>query len=326
MASIPCSIHAEFSSSSPSVTTWSRPSSPSPPPLPELCSVGSPRRSPFLGPVKTLAWVRTRNSAVMGTRVGGGGGECARCCSELPQHSCIRSQMGLHFTSTSSLRHRQFAKQVKFSGKNLDLIVPPLVLASMMRERASIRWSRPLSATESSGITSEDSPSSSTISKDVTSERTNPDSVNTDRAASGTQLSSTGAQPTMTKADTATPATQEGATKRTPLTAREKLRAARVLSKYTDSRPSRTKSEMGSRVLDAIRETDRGKNRSGLPEAPSNLFDDSKRGMPKQGLTFDFPGGNDMLLIAFSFVFISTVMFATTYVVWKAGAIHFNEY
>ncbi|KAF8402613.1 hypothetical protein HHK36_010702 [Tetracentron sinense] len=111
--------------------------------------------------------------------------------------------------------------------------------------------------------------------------------------------------------------------KRSSLTAREKLRAARVLSRNTVSKP--LKSELGSKVLDAIRESDRGKKRSGLPEAPSNLFDDSKRGMPKKGLTFEFPGGFDLFLIIFSIVFISTVMFSTTYVVWKVGAIHFNE-
>lgn len=55
------------------------------------------------------------------------------------------------------------------------------------------------------------------------------------------------------------------------------------------------------------------------------MLDDSKRGMPKNGLIFDFPGGSDILAIAFSFVFISTVMFATTYIVWKLGVIHFNE-
>lgn len=112
--------------------------------------------------------------------------------------------------------------------------------------------------------------------------------------------------------------------KRSPLTARERLRAARVLSRYTETTSS--KPELGSKVLDALRASDRGKKKSGLPEAPTNLFDDSKRGLPKQGLTFQFPGGTDLFIIAFSFIFISTVMFATTYIVWKAGAIHFNEY
>ncbi|XP_057523220.1 uncharacterized protein LOC130803073 isoform X2 [Amaranthus tricolor] len=113
----------------------------------------------------------------------------------------------------------------------------------------------------------------------------------------------------------------QSAQKKVPLTARERLRAARVLSRYSDSKPS--KSEMGRSVLDALKESEKGKK--GLPQAPTNLFDDSKRGMPKKGLTFDLPGGFDLFLIGFSFVFISTVMFATTYIVWKVGAIHYNE-
>lgn len=112
--------------------------------------------------------------------------------------------------------------------------------------------------------------------------------------------------------------------KRSPLTAREKLRAARVLSRYNESKAS--KPDLGSKLIEALRESEKGKKRSGLPEAPTNLFDDNKRGMPKPGWTFEFPGGFDVFLVAFSFIFISTVMFATTYIVWKVGAIHFNEY
>ncbi|KAF3644623.1 hypothetical protein FXO38_20075 [Capsicum annuum] len=113
--------------------------------------------------------------------------------------------------------------------------------------------------------------------------------------------------------------------KRSPLTAREKLRAARVLSRYNESKAS-SKPQLGSKLIEALRESEKGKKRPGLPEAPTNLFDDSKRGMPKPGWTFEFPGGFDVFLLVFSFVFISTVMFATTYIVWKVGAIHFNEY
>lgn len=112
--------------------------------------------------------------------------------------------------------------------------------------------------------------------------------------------------------------------KKSPLTAREKLRAARVLSRYNESKAS--KPQLGSKLIEALRESEKGKKRPGLPEAPTNLFDDSKRGMPKPGWTFEFPGGFDVFLVVFSFVFISTVMFATTYIVWKVGAIHFNEY
>ncbi|KAL1559267.1 hypothetical protein AAHA92_09628 [Salvia divinorum] len=112
--------------------------------------------------------------------------------------------------------------------------------------------------------------------------------------------------------------------KRASLTARERLRAARVLSRYTDSKPS--KPMLGSRLLDALQQSDKGKKRPGLPEAPTNMLDDSKRGMPKEGWTIELPGGMDVFFIILSFVLISTVMFATTYVVWKVGAIHFNEY
>ncbi|TKY47561.1 hypothetical protein E2542_SST29621 [Spatholobus suberectus] len=115
----------------------------------------------------------------------------------------------------------------------------------------------------------------------------------------------------------------QSATKQPPLTARERLKAARVLSQYMQSKAS--KPDMGSRVLEALKESDKGKKRSRLPEAPTNLFDDSKRGL-STGFFFQFPGGSDLFIIVFSFVFISTVMFATTYIVWKVGAIHFNEY
>ncbi|KAK4758009.1 hypothetical protein SAY87_019310 [Trapa incisa] len=118
---------------------------------------------------------------------------------------------------------------------------------------------------------------------------------------------------------------QSSSPRRSPLTARERLRAARILSRSTETKPLST--EMGSKVLEALKESEGGKRRrSGLPEAPTNLLDDSKRGLPKEGFTFQFPGGFDLFVIAFSFVFISSVMFATTYLVWKVGAIHFNEY
>ncbi|KAG7561040.1 hypothetical protein ISN45_Aa05g024990 [Arabidopsis thaliana x Arabidopsis arenosa] len=117
-----------------------------------------------------------------------------------------------------------------------------------------------------------------------------------------------------------------GTAKRAPLTARERLKAARVLSRYTEATPKPSKPKMGSQLLDVLKESDKkSKRKPGLPEAPTNMLDDSRRGMPKSGLTFDLPGGSDILIIAFSFVFISTVMFATTFLVWKLGAIHFNE-
>ncbi len=47
--------------------------------------------------------------------------------------------------------------------------------------------------------------------------------------------------------------------KRAPLTAREKLRAARVLSRYNETKGTATKAAMGSKLLDALKESDKGK-------------------------------------------------------------------
>ncbi|XP_061997449.1 uncharacterized protein LOC133715105 [Rosa rugosa] len=146
-------------------------------------------------------------------------------------------------------------------------------------------------------------------------------SSQTSKASNGSSVNSSQKQE-----EASPPPNSQSKSKRSPLTARERLRAAKVLSRYnTESKPARKKSDRSKTVLDAARASDGGKRRSGLPQAPTNIFDDSKRGMPKDGLTWDFPGGADLFLIVFSFVFISTVMFATTYFVWKVGAIHFNE-
>lgn len=182
------------------------------------------------------------------------------------------------------------------------------------------RWSLCLSVADSDQLTTEtsDEGSGNTENQQLQASVTNDSGSQAFEASNGSTVSSD------MKQETSPTRNQQTVPKRSPLTAKERLRAARVLNRYTESKA--TKSEMGRRVLDAMRESDGGKKRSGLPEAPTNLFDDSKRGMPKQGLTFDFPGGFDLFIIAFSFVFISTVMFATTYIVWKVGAIHFNEY
>uniref|UniRef100_A0A1D1ZB66 30S ribosomal protein S16 n=1 Tax=Anthurium amnicola TaxID=1678845 RepID=A0A1D1ZB66_9ARAE len=325
MASMPCLIHTDVSSSA-AAAPWSRPSSPLQP--------GFAAR-----PTKTRGW--RRGSSSVRTEVGGGGARGGANCRFKPRNSGMDAvgvgaygsqcwcdsdrveQIKIQSTSRYFVRHRDFSKQAKFSGNNLSFIVSPLVLSPIFQQMC-IRWIRPFSSMGSNEVTSEDASPPSMDNRDVISEPSKIGSVKTERAVSDSQLSSSHVQPTMTNQDKTNPETQGGTTKQPPLTAREKLRAARVLSRYTESRPSR--SELGSRVLDALRETDRGKKRSGLPEAPSNLFDDSKRGLPKQGFTFNFPGGSDMFFIVASFVFISTVMFATTYIVWKAGAIHFNEY
>lgn len=168
-------------------------------------------------------------------------------------------------------------------------------------------------------------------------------------AAEEATVTPSNGQPAAANANGSAPSSEPP--KRAPLTARERLRAARVLGKYAEpsakgmpsksggggggaaasSRPA--KPEFGSGVLDALREADAkkagaggGRRRSRLPEAPGNLFDDSKRGLPKDGWTFELPFGVDVFLVLVSFTLITTIMFGTAFLVWKLGAIHFNEY
>ncbi|GAU36983.1 hypothetical protein TSUD_150190 [Trifolium subterraneum] len=75
----------------------------------------------------------------------------------------------------------------------------------------------------------------------------------------------------------------QSVTTRSSQKVRERIKAARVLNQSKE--PKISKPDIGSSVLAAFREGDKGKKkrRSGLPEAPGNLFDDRKRGMPKAG-------------------------------------------
>ncbi|KAG6670279.1 hypothetical protein CIPAW_01G300300 [Carya illinoinensis] len=182
------------------------------------------------------------------------------------------------------------------------------------------RWSFSLSVADGDGATTKTSDEGLANAENKQSQA----GVNNESGSQASEASNGSTFSSDLKQETSLSPNLQSTPKRSPLTAKERLRAARVLNRYMESKA--TKSEMGSKVLDALRASDGGKKRSGLPEAPTNLFDDSKRGMPKQGLTFEFPGGFDLFIIAFSFVFISTLMFATTYIVWKVGAIHFNEY
>ncbi|KAK1571542.1 hypothetical protein Q3G72_018796 [Acer saccharum] len=124
-----------------------------------------------------------------------------------------------------------------------------------------------------------------------------PPQTNVDGSGIQTPEATNGLVSSDPKPNISSSSSSQSPTKRSSLTARERLRAARFRSRDNELKAS--KSDMSSRVLAASRASDGRKKRSGLPEAPTNIFDDSKRGMPKPGLTFQFPG---------------------------VGAIHFNEY
>ncbi|KAL5996040.1 hypothetical protein ACLOJK_026113 [Asimina triloba] len=249
--------------------------------------------------------------------------------------------VGLQCVSTT-LGNNHCLTLGKVSGQSGHVRAPLRLLASFRRPFSKMRQSRLLSVADSNQIMTSASDATNEIAEqsfpDNPSSTAKPSVLLTSAAekiqpeASDSETNPTRIKETANESKPVSEAKQQTVSsstgpmpKRSPLTARERLRAARVLSKYnTVSKPS--KPDLGNKVLDALRASDGGKARSGLPQAPTNLFDDRKRGLPKQGWTFNFPGGNDLLLIIFSFVFISTVMFTTTYIVWKSGAIHFNEY
>lgn len=218
-------------------------------------------------------------------------------------------------SSLSLVCNHRSGRMLTLSGKLMPVPVTLAVKPRLKQSTKNIRWASVCLAINSSNIVGESGIADSGSKSGVASDGELPSSTTGPQIAADDEKTTTTQPP---------PAVKNATPKRTPLTAREKLRAARVLSKYTEAKPS--KPDSGNKILDALRESDKGKKRSRLPEAPSDLLDDSKRGLPKPGLTFNFPGGTDLLFIVISFVTISTIMFATTYLVWKLGAIHFNEY
>lgn len=111
------------------------------------------------------------------------------------------------------------------------------------------------------------------------------------------------------------------------VSAQEKLRTARTLSGFAESNKP-VMPQPGKNILDALRESDKqGKTtKFGQPVVPTNLFDDKKRGSPAEWGKFVFTVAPGELFLLLSFVLISCIMFGTTYLVWKLGAIHYNEY
>ncbi|KAG5237439.1 Differentiation-associated protein [Salix suchowensis] len=74
--------------------------------------------------------------------------------------------------------------------------------------------------------------------------------------------------------------------KRSPLTARERLKAARVLSRNTESKVS--KSEMGSKVLDAMRESDKGRKDPAFQKPLITCLMTVSEGCQRRGGLFNF--------------------------------------
>ncbi|KAK1409367.1 hypothetical protein QVD17_35893 [Tagetes erecta] len=223
------------------------------------------------------------------------------------------------FTSTANHQNvpRVCVGALVLKAKNLSTRSRSLVFSKPIHTRNG----KPLSVANSDRVTTETSDKTSDITTKPSVSNSQPSSPTSE--AKEVETTANSSEP---KQDT-TNGNVNSSPKRLKLTAREKLKAARVRNRESEPKAAK-KEELGSKVLEALRETDRvtGRKRSGLPEAPTNMLDDSKRGMPKKGLTFELPVGWDVFLIITSVVVISTIMFTTTYIVWKVGAIHFNEY
>ncbi|KAJ7514558.1 hypothetical protein O6H91_23G049700 [Diphasiastrum complanatum] len=104
------------------------------------------------------------------------------------------------------------------------------------------------------------------------------------------------------------------------------------VSKSTYDPFSTTSTQQGlsasrQRVLDALRQSEKGGKltKFGQPVVPSNLFDEPKSSEAGSE-PFQFSFNRGQLFLVFSFLLISSLMFGTAFLVWKVGAIHYNEY
>ncbi|KAL3690524.1 hypothetical protein R1sor_016833 [Riccia sorocarpa] len=85
----------------------------------------------------------------------------------------------------------------------------------------------------------------------------------------------------------------------------------------------------GKRVVDAFKEGEKeGKTtKFGQPVVPTNIFQDQRR-TPEEiaADAFKFSISPGQLLLIGSFLLIGGLMIGTAFLVWKVGAIHYNEY
>jgi hypothetical protein len=85
----------------------------------------------------------------------------------------------------------------------------------------------------------------------------------------------------------------------------------------------------GKRVLDAFKQGEKEgiTTKFGQPVVPSNIFDEVRR-TPEEiaADSFKFEINPGQILLAGSFLIVIAVMFGTVFLVWKVGAIHYNEY
>lgn len=84
----------------------------------------------------------------------------------------------------------------------------------------------------------------------------------------------------------------------------------------------------GKQVLDAFKqgEKDGKTTKFGQPIVPKNIFDDVRQTQEEKDadkFSFNLKPGD--IFLVFSFLLIIGLMLGTAFIVWKVGAIHYNE-
>lgn len=99
-------------------------------------------------------------------------------------------------------------------------------------------------------------------------------------------------------------------------------------SQYNRTSSGRTLINSGKQVLDAFKEGEKaGKTtKFGQPIVPKNIFDDVRQTQAeKDADKFSFNLKPSDIFLIFSFLLIIGLMLGTAFLVWKVGAIHYNE-
>ncbi|MCO5569161.1 hypothetical protein L7F22_022882 [Adiantum nelumboides] len=122
------------------------------------------------------------------------------------------------------------------------------------------------------------------------------------------------------------PPNSQGSPFSSTLTGTEKLKGAKP-SVFLDSRVGGAFKEPGSKtLLDTMRQSDNNTKKFGQPGLPRNLFDEPEKLTAEDNKRFDFTLNIGQLALIFSFLTIICVMLGTAFLVWKVGAIHYNEF
>lgn len=122
------------------------------------------------------------------------------------------------------------------------------------------------------------------------------------------------------------PPSSQGSPFSSPLAGTEKLKGSKP-SVFLDSRAGGAFKQPGPKgLLDSLRQSENATTKFGQPIVPTNLFDEPDKLTAEDKKRFDFTFNAGQLFLVFSFLTIIGVMLGTAYLVWKVGAIHYNEY